>query len=103
MPAAFRRLFARIPFSSDVVTKNFALARCVEAGALCELRTAWDRAVVMSVARAIEPDPNRLLRWFREDPIRELDSKTARQLVEEGATARLLDMLVAIRSGRRDH
>lgn len=102
MPALFRRLFARVSLSSDVVTESLALAQGEEAGSLCELRTAWDRAVVMSVARAIEPDPDRLLHWFREDPIRELGSKTARQLVEEGVTARLLDMLVAIRSGRRD-
>lgn len=65
------------------------------------MRVAWDEAVVMSVARTIEPDAERAMHWFRDEPIREFGGRTARQLVEEGVTARLLDMLVSIRNGQR--
>lgn len=66
-------------------------------------RIEWDRAVVLSVARGIEPDAGKVLAWFNGDPIHELGGKTAQQLIDEGTTAPLLDMLVMIRSGRRDH
>lgn len=65
-------------------------------------RVEWDRAVVLSVARGIEPDPASVVHWYISDHIDEFGGKTARQLVEEGATARLLDMLVKIRNGHRD-
>jgi len=65
-------------------------------------RVEWEQAVVLSVARGIEPDADKVMAWFSGDLISELGGKTARQLVEEGATARLLDMLVTIRSGHRD-
>lgn len=65
-------------------------------------REAWDRAVVLSVARCIDANADRVAAWFFGDPIREFGGRTASQLVHEGATASLLDMLVAIRSGRRD-
>lgn len=65
-------------------------------------RAEWDRSVVLSVARTIEPDAERVMCWFTGDPIRELGGRTARELVDEGATAPVLDMLIAIRSGRRE-
>lgn len=65
-------------------------------------RVEWEQSVVLSVARGIEPNAEEVLHWFKHDLIRELGNKTAQQLVEEGATARLLDMLVTIRSGHRD-
>jgi hypothetical protein len=61
----------------------------------------WDRAVVLSVARGIEPDPDVATEWFLNEPITEFGGKTACQLVEAGETDRLLDMLVAVRGGRR--
>lgn len=64
-------------------------------------RIRWDEAVVLSVARGIEPDPDKALQWFLTQPIAELGGRTARQLVEDGATASLLDMLVAVRRGHR--
>ena len=57
---------------------------------------------MLSVARGVDSDPAEAMRWFANDPIREFGDKTAQQLVEEGNTAQLLSMLVAIRSGRRD-
>lgn len=42
------------------------------------------------------------MHWFSSEAICELGGKTARQLVEEGSTAQLLDMLVTIRNGYRD-
>lgn len=65
-------------------------------------RFEWEQSVVLSMARGIEPDAEEVLRWFSHDVICELGNKTAQQLMQEGATARLLDMLVAIRSGHRD-
>lgn len=65
-------------------------------------RIEWDQAVVLSVARGIELDADKVMHWFTHDGIDEFDGKTARQLVDEGATARLLDMLITIRSGHRD-
>ncbi|WP_329743367.1 hypothetical protein [Dyella sp. A6] len=65
-------------------------------------RAEWDRSVVLSVARTIEPDAERVMCWFTGDPINELGGRTARELVDEGVTAPLLDMLIAIRSGRRE-
>ena len=101
MSAYLRRLLGRaIP---DVRRTSMGqTAQRDDCGSLTELRVAWDKAVVMSVARTIEPDPGRLSHWFKEDPILELGGKTARQLVEEGGTARLLDLLASIRGGQRD-
>lgn len=64
-------------------------------------RISWDQAVVLSVARGIEPDPAKALQWYLTQPIAEFGGRTARQLVEDGATAPLLDMLVAVRRGHR--
>jgi hypothetical protein len=64
-------------------------------------QVSWDQAVVLSVARGIEPDPEKALQWFLTQPIAEFGGRTARQLVEDGATAPLLDMLVAVRRGHR--
>lgn len=68
----------------------------------CGDRETWDRAVVLSLARCIDANADRVAAWFFDDPIHELGGRTASQLVQEGATASLLDMLVAIRNGRRD-
>lgn len=65
-------------------------------------RIEWDSSVVLSVARTIDSDADRVMQWFTNEPIVEFDEKTASQLIREGATAGVLDMLVAIRSGRRD-
>jgi len=65
-------------------------------------RVEWDQAVVLSVARGIESDADKVMQWFTHDGIDEFDGKTARQMVDEGATARLLDMLITIRNGHRD-
>lgn len=65
-------------------------------------RIEWDQAVVLSVARGIESDADKVMHWFTHDNIEELGGKTARQLIDEGATARLLDMLTTIRNGDRD-
>ena len=65
-------------------------------------RIEWEQAVVLSVARGIEPDGDKVMHWFSSEAICELGGKTARQLVEEGSTALLLDMLVTIRNGYRD-
>ncbi len=100
MPATFRNLLQRrqpillgdvpppAPMKSSMTTSR--------------TRVEWERAVVLSVARGIEPDADKVMHWFSCDVICELGGKTAQQLVEEGATARLLDMLVTIRSGHRD-
>ncbi|WP_049621177.1 hypothetical protein [Frateuria defendens] len=60
-----------------------------------------DRERVLAAAQAVEPDIGKAMHWFVSVPIRELGDKTARQLVDEGATAELLAMIAAIRSGRR--
>lgn len=64
--------------------------------------TDWDRNVVLSVAVAIDADRERVLDWFTHDRIREFGNRTAQQLVMAGETARVLDMLQAIRRGLRD-
>lgn len=65
-------------------------------------RIEWDRAVVLSVAIGIEADAEKVTHWFSHEGIGEFGGKTAHQLVEEGAAARLLDMLTTIRNGDRD-
>jgi hypothetical protein len=69
--------------------------------AIWRARVEWESALVLSLAAEIEPDAGAALRWFNSDRIREFGDKTAAQLVEEGATSRLLAMMTAIRSGRR--
>ena len=101
MAATFRDFFQRprryqfnkaavavIPQGNDITTSH--------------TRIEWEREVVLSVARSIEPDATKVMTWFSSDSIDELGGKTAQQLVWDGATAQLLDMLVSIRSGRRD-
>jgi hypothetical protein len=99
MPALLQRFLNR-SLRQGSVAANLSLEPFLDAGP--QQRAAWDRSVVLSVARTIDSDACRAMCWFTEDPICELGDKTARQLVEEGATARVLDMLVAIRDGRRD-
>lgn len=102
MPAAFRQLLKRY-FPDSLSGESESLSAYMKSSvAALHTRVAWERAVVLSVARGVEPDPAEALRWFVNDPIHELGDKTAQQLVEEGSTTRLLTMLVAIRSGRRD-
>jgi len=102
MPAPFRQFLKRyLPDSSPGDRESLSPYMKSSMAAL-HTRVAWERAVVLSVARGVEPDPAEALRWFANDPIREFGDKTAQQLVEEGNTTRLLTMLVAIRSGRRD-
>jgi hypothetical protein len=101
MPSTVRNvLHRRWPiFFGDIATPAVA----VENGSTTShTRIEWERAVVLSVARGIEPDVDKVMHWFSSEAICELGGKTARQLVEEGLTARLLDMLVTIRNGYRD-
>lgn len=60
-----------------------------------------DRAMVLSVARSIDPNDEQVIRWFNEDLIAEFGHRTARQMVQEGCTASLLAMMYAIRDGLR--
>src|SRR5579871_964913 len=64
-------------------------------------RDSWDKAVVLSVARSIDPDPQQAMQWFLNEPIAEFDGRTASQLVLDGWTDALLDMLIAVRNGKR--
>lgn len=102
MPAVFRHLLKRQPPGLSPRQSESLSPYMKSSMAALHTRVAWERAVVLSVARSVEPDPAEAMRWFAHDPIHELGDKTAQQLVEEGSTARLLNMLVAIRSGRRD-
>jgi hypothetical protein len=95
--AIFHHLFAR--HSANAGAVRLPPAQNVPA---CGDRETWDRAVVLSLARCIDANADRVAAWFFDDPIHELGGRTASQLVQEGATASLLDMLVAIRNGRRD-
>lgn len=101
MPATFRKLRQQ---GSPILLGNvpFPMAAMHESAATSHARVEWERAVVLAVARGIEPDADKVVTWFNGDLIDELGGKTARQLVEEGATAKLLDMLVTIRNGYRD-
>ncbi|HEX7816878.1 hypothetical protein [Dyella sp.] len=99
MAATFRNIL-RWRKQDPISAPAFAKPR-VSARGTSSARIEWDQAVVLSVARGIEPDADKVLAWFSGDPIQELGGKTARQLIDEGITAPLLDMLVMIRSGRR--
>lgn len=101
MPAVFRHLLKRYLPDSPPDHAQSLSTYMKSSMATLQTRVAWERAVVLSVARAVEPDPAQAMHWFIHDPIKELGGKTAQQLVEEGSTPRLLAMLVAIRSGQR--
>lgn len=64
-------------------------------------RVMIDGAAVLAVARRIDADRARLLAWFDEEPIAELGMRTAREVVEDGDTARLIHMLWSIERGSR--
>jgi hypothetical protein len=51
---------------------------------------------VLELAREIEPDYGKLVRWFCEDPIAELGCQTARELVAAGQEALVETYLLAI-------
>jgi hypothetical protein len=59
------------------------------------------RLSVFALARAIEPDPAALHRWYETAPITELDGSTARELVEGGQGTRVMAFLSEIMHGRR--
>jgi hypothetical protein len=102
MPVKLPRLFRRnrpARLSGDVEAHAPYMLR---SRAILRARVEWESALVLSLAREIEPDADAVMRWFTGDRIREFGDKTAAQLVEEGATSRLLGMMVAIRNGRRD-
>lgn len=65
-------------------------------------RVTWERSVVLALAGRIEPDLDKLMGWFVGEGIEEFAGKTAQQMIEEGATAKLLNMLTTIQSGLRD-
>jgi hypothetical protein len=55
----------------------------------------------LEMARRIEPDYGKLVRWFCEDPIAELGHRTACELVAEGKEALLETYLLAIMEKER--
>lgn len=57
---------------------------------------------VLRAAAEIEPDPERVLDWYRYTPISELGSLTAKQLVWAGCASIVIDFLQSIGCGRRD-
>lgn len=56
---------------------------------------------IASVARSIEPDGARVWHWMLEEPIAELDNRTAVELVWAGRGQAVIDMLKAVQSGTR--
>lgn len=56
---------------------------------------------VLRVAAQIEPDPGRVLDWYRHVWISELGFLTARQLVRMGRASMVIDFLQSIRCGQR--
>jgi len=100
-----RPIFRRAPSASDRRERPGGSER--ERLPVRSLRMAepwfdWNRDVVLSAAAAIDADSERVMDWFVHDRIREFGQRTAQQLVLSGETARVLDMLHAIRRGLRD-
>lgn len=57
--------------------------------------TVVDRLAVLRAAGEVEPDPGRVLVWYRETPIARFDSCTADELVGLG---RVADVMAFLRS-----
>jgi hypothetical protein len=51
---------------------------------------------IFEIATRIEPDPTKLLRWFHEDAILELDNQTAKCLVDAGRAPALEAYLMRV-------
>ncbi|QDE39830.1 DUF2384 domain-containing protein [Luteibacter pinisoli] len=51
---------------------------------------------VLLAAQAIDRDPERVLRWYSEDPIESLGSRTAAELVDAGHADLVIRFLEAV-------
>lgn len=57
---------------------------------------------IIEMAAKIEPDQVKLHDWFHEDPIVEMDSVTAKSLIESGKDQLLEEFLISILAGARE-
>lgn len=60
-----------------------------------------DVFAVLRLAQSIEPNPNRLMSWYQNSRIAELDSLTAEELVQRGRARDVLKFLTVIRNSPR--
>ncbi|MFC4761862.1 hypothetical protein [Dyella koreensis] len=66
-----------------------------------EKPTSRTRLLIYALAGMIEPDPRRVMHWFRNDPIAELDNRTAMELVNTGAANQVIRFLKDIAEDAR--
>ncbi len=55
--------------------------------------------IVLHIARAIEPDTEKLMAWYRGTPIMSIDALTAEKLVHLGRGNEVIAFLDCIRTG----
>jgi hypothetical protein len=65
------------------------------------IRFLCDAARVLAAARHIEPSRARRRAWYLEDPISQLENRTAEDVVQAGETSRLIALIQAIRAYER--
>ena len=56
---------------------------------------------VLRIAGMIEPDAERLLAWYRDTPIADIDALTAERLVHIGRGREVIAFLCSIQAGAR--
>jgi len=57
---------------------------------------------IVQMALGVDSDRARVREWYRTENIRELDGKTAQELVQMGEADRVIGFLRSIRRGYRD-
>lgn len=80
-----------LPQASGLALPNVACAHHARA-----------RIAVLRAAIALDDDHARVLQWYGDEAIAELDGLTADELVRRGQGARVLELLRSIHVGERD-